>query len=448
MTSIVKTARELAVEVLESIFEDDAYSNLKLDQVLKQNKLDIQDRNLVTNLVYGVLQHKLSLDFQLQPYLKKPKKLAPWLPILLESAVYQMQYLDRIPTRAVIFESVQIAKKRGQARLGNLVNAVLRNIQRNGWRDVAQISDPKDRLSIQYSVPLPLVTVFIAQLGLDKTATVLSSLNQPPKVSLRVNTSLTTVDAVLAWLKEAGYEAKKSVLSPVGVVVEGGHIAETELFADGRIVLQDESAQLAALALQVEPDNQVLDACAAPGGKTTQIATTLKAGIGQVIALDQYPNKIKLINQNAKRQKLAGQIISKVLDARKIETTFPVGTFDRILVDAPCSGIGLLRRKPEIRYRKDTQDFEQLQKLQLQILDATAETLKIGGHLVYSTCTIIQQENEQVIAQFLKTHPNFTLEITATENKIKADRSTAYLTIYPDDYDSDGFFIASLQRNS
>lgn len=285
-------------------------------------------------------------------------------------------------------------------------------------------------------------------MGLPKTEAILASLNQPPKVSLRVNTSLTTVPAVLTWLEAAGYDAKASEISPVGVVVAGGHIAETELFQNGQVVLQDESAQLAALALQVQADDQVLDACAAPGGKTTQIATTLKSGQGQVIALDQYPNKIKLINENAKRQKLTAQINARVLDARTVATEFPAGIFDRILVDAPCSGLGLLRRKPEIRYRKDAQDFEQLHHLQLAILTATAETLKVGGRLVYSTCTIIQQENEQVITQFLKTHPNFTLETTMTDNQIKADRQEAYLTIYPDDYDSDGFFIASLHRNS
>lgn len=159
MKSIVKTARELAIDVLEAIFEEEAYSNLKIDQVLKQHKLAPQDRKLLTNLVYGVLQHKLSLDFQLRPYLKKPKKLAPWLLLLLDTAVYQMQYLDRIPVRAVIFESVKIAKKRGQVRLGNLVNAVLRNIQRNDWQDVMQITDIKERLSVQYSVPRPLINV-------------------------------------------------------------------------------------------------------------------------------------------------------------------------------------------------------------------------------------------------------------------------------------------------
>ncbi|MFD1672809.1 16S rRNA (cytosine(967)-C(5))-methyltransferase RsmB [Agrilactobacillus yilanensis] len=448
MTQIAKTARALAIEVLEAVFESGAYSNLKLDQVLKQHELSPQDRNLLTTIVYGVLQHKLTLDFQLQPYLKNPKKLEPWVLILLTSAVYQMHYLDRIPERAAIFESVKIAKTRGHAGIGKLVNAVLRHYQRAGWREPEIIKDPLQRYSVQYSVPLPIVKLLAQQLSATRTEQILQAINQPPKTSLRVNTAVTNQTAVIEQLAEAGITAELSTLSPVGLVAAGGHLAATELFQSGAILLQDESAQLAVPALNVQPNDQVLDACAAPGGKTTQIATALTGANGHVTALDQYPNKIKLINENAKRQQLADKITAQRLDARQVAEKFGPEHFDKILVDAPCSGIGLMRRKPEIRYRKETQDFKNLQKLQLEILAAAAKVLKIGGHLVYSTCTIVSEENEQVITQFLATHPNFELEKTDTAQNVKADRATAYLTIYPDDFNSDGFFIASLKRNN
>lgn len=435
----------IALDILEDVLLKGAYSNIRLDQILRQHALNPQDRGFVTNIVYGVLQHKIGLEYQLAPYIGKNKKMEDWVALLLVMSVYQMQYMDRVPTRAVIFESVQIAKKRGHAGIGKLVNAVLRNIQRKGFLNPEEIGDTDQRFSVLYSMPLAIVSLLIQQLGVAKAQSIFESINQPPKTSLRVNTALTTVGDVREALN-VDYHVSASAISPVGLVADGGHLAGDPLFQNGEIVLQDESAQLVAPALKVQPNDYVLDACAAPGGKTTHIATYLGPK-GHVEALDTYPKKIDLLLQNAKRQHLEDAITGQVLDARQVQNQFKPYAFDKILVDAPCSGIGLMRRKPEVRYRKEMLDFKRLQHLQLQILDAVAPTLMIGGRLVYSTCTIVAEENQEVVAAFLESHPNFSLEPTYVDKQGLAPEKD-YLTIYPDDYLSDGFFIASIRRNS
>lgn len=443
---IAKSPRELALSVLLAVLDEGAYSNLKLDQTLRQHDLSIQDTNFVTNLVYGVLQHKLTLEYQVQPFLRTTKPTPSWVLVVLNIAVYQMFYLDRVPVRAAIFEAVKIGKIRGNGGIGNLINAILRNVQRQGFRDPKLIENTNERLSIQYSVPAQITAMLTAQLGLAKTEAILTAVNQPPLNSVRVNTTVTTVAKAQVALRAADFDVTASSISDVGLIAPSGHLANTALFQNGAIVMQDESAQLVAPALQVQPSDYVLDACAAPGGKTTQIATYLDPNQGgKVLALDLYDQKIKLINQNAKRQHVADLVVAQQMDARQVSDHYPAETFDKVLVDAPCSGIGLIRRKPEIRYRKEIADFKNLQKLQLQILESAAWVLKQNGRLVYSTCTIVQEENDAVVAAFLKRHPNFSLEQTYTKANLTTANKT--LTIYPDDYNSDGFFIASLKRN-
>ncbi|HAT53939.1 MAG TPA: 16S rRNA (cytosine(967)-C(5))-methyltransferase RsmB, partial [Lactobacillus sp.] len=212
--------------------------------------------------------------------------------------------------------------------------------------------------------------------------------------------------------------------------------------------IQDESAMLPVEALAPQPADHVLDACAAPGGKTTQIAAHLDANQGGLVtALDLHAHKVSLIETNAKRLHVADRVHAQQLDARKAAEQFGPETFDRILVDAPCSGLGLLRRKPEIRYAKTLADSQQLQKIQLSILDAVAPTLKKNGILVYSTCTILKQENDDVATAFIKQHPDFDLVRVATTRDLKPKRSTAWLTIYPDDYGSDGFFVCAFKKH-
>lgn len=446
MSTVDNTPRWLAVAALAKI-KNGAYSNLQLNQLINEHRMDRRDINLLTNMVYGVIQHRLTLEFWLKPFVRHPHQLDPWVRELLLSALYQWQYLNKIPQRAVFNETIEIAKVKGHPGIRRFVTGVLHQMDRSGLPAFDTIEDPDERLSVTYSMPVWLIQELRQQLGATKMEAIIASLNQPAKQSLRVNTALSTVSDVTTALTNDGLTVEPSKISPLGLVVTDGQAINTEAMRYGMFTVQDESAQLVVPALNVQPGDQVLDACAAPGGKTTQVAAQLDADAGgEVVALDIHANKVRLIGQNAARMHVADRVAATELDARKVQTQFDDESFDRILVDAPCSGLGLMRRKPEIRYEKQLQDSLNLQKIQLAILAAVAPTLKKGGIMTYSTCTILQQENQDVIAKFLADHPEFELQTTPTEQDLKADRTDKTLSIYPDDYLSDGFFIACLRK--
>ncbi|KJW13481.1 16S rRNA (cytosine(967)-C(5))-methyltransferase RsmB [Levilactobacillus spicheri] len=443
-----ETARSLAVDALTRV-AGGAYSNLQLEKIIDRSSLNDADRRLLTNLVYGTIQHQLTLEYYLDAFVKPNQKLQPWVKMTLLVALYQMLYLDRVPNWAIFDEAIQLAKERGHEGIRRFVTGVLHAVDREGVPDVSQIADPTERLSVTYSMPQWLVTTLQQQLGEAKTESILKTINQPAAQSVRVNTAVTTVDAAIQALEAVGYTVDVSTVSGDGLRVDGHPANHSELFENGQLTIQDESAMLPVEALQVQPGDQVLDACAAPGGKTTQIAAALdpQAG-GQVTALDLHAKKVKLIAQNAARLQVADRVNAMALDARKVDDEFADDTFDKILVDAPCSGIGLVRRKPEIRYDKTPEDSQHLQKIQLAILDAVSKKLKPQGLLVYSTCTILDTENADVVASFLQTHPNFEAVRVTTTRNVKADRTTDTLSIYPDDFDTDGFFVSALRRKA
>ena len=439
--------RNLAVTVLSKVSGQGSYSNLTLDATIRENQLSDRDRNLLTTIVYGVIQRQLTLDFYLAPFVGQ-KKLQAWVTVLLRTAVYQMVYLDKVPNRAIFFDTTEIAKKRGHVGLAKLVTGVLRSIERQGLPSFESISDPLERLSIESSTPTWLVSELENQLGLEKTRAILDVINQPAHASLRVNTTRTDAPQLLAQLAPEIEDIAPSALTPVGLVAPGGHLAGTPEFAAGEYTMQDESSMLVAPSLQLQPNDRVLDACAAPGGKTTHIAQYLdpKQG-GQVTALDLHSHKVNLIMQNATRLGLADRVTAQAMDARQVAETFDAESFDKILVDAPCSGLGLIRRKPEIKYEKQLADSLNLQKIQLAILDSVAPTLKVGGLLTYSTCTMLTQENQDVVAAFLAEHPDFKQIEVETQQPLTTHNAPA-LQIYPDDYGTDGFFIATLKKTT
>lgn len=440
------TARYLAVEALEQVFVSGAYSNLQLNRLIEQHKLSNQDSRLLTNIVYGVIQHRLTLEYWLEPFIAN-KKITPWVKTLLLSALYQRQYLDKIPDWAILNESIEIAKIRGHAGIRKFVTAILHQILRNKLKDFSELADPKQRLSIEYSVPLWLVEVLMKQYGETKAIAVIESLNHPANQSVRVNPRLSNVTEMQTELAKGGLTVHQSEVTPNALVIEKGMIANLPQFKEGKITLQDESAMLAVESMALRPTDYVLDACAAPGGKTVQIAAYLDPNEGHVTALDIHAHKMKLIQQNAKRMHVDQQVEPQLLDARKVDVKFADESFDAILVDAPCSGLGLMRRKPEIRYEKQLADSLSLQKIQLSILDSVAKKVKKGGIITYSTCTILRQENDDVVDQFLANHPDFSLLPTKTINNLKHERTTKTLTILPSDYNSDGFFVSNLKRN-
>lgn len=445
---ILQSSRYLAVEILEKIEQEDAYSNLLLREVINNQELSKEEANLLTELVYGVLQRRMLLDYQLEPFLKKQKKLAHWVRQLLRLSLYQMEFLDRIPDHAIINEAANIARVKGHRGIVGLVNGVLRNIQRKGVRETTHLQPLNKRLSIQYSLPQWLIDEFIKQHGEKEAEAFAKSFSERPKLSLRVNLRKISREAAIDELKEEGFDVTESTISPYGIIVEKGVPIESRLFKEGYLAVQDESSMLVAPALNVKPSHYVLDACAAPGGKTMHIATSFldKEEGGKIVALDIHEHKINLIKDNAKRLKVKEVVEAKHLDARQVLNEFKPETFDRILIDAPCSGLGLMRRRPEIRYNKTKQDILSLQKLQLEILNEASKTLKLGGELIYSTCTITQEENQEVVRQFLEKNKEFSrakVELPESELQVSKDGS---LTIYPHQYGTDGFFICRLKK--
>ncbi|PCS08401.1 16S rRNA methyltransferase [Lactococcus piscium] len=429
----------MALSVINDVLNNNAYANIALNEKIKSENLTELDKNLVTNLVYGTISKKLTLDWYTKPYVKKTKK---WVKNLLAMTVYQIIYMDRIPTSAAVDEAVKIAKKQGDQRLSGFVNGVLRNFTRADFRSFDEISDSTEKLSIQYSMPIDLTKKFVKSFGFEKTVKIFRSIEEPSRASLRVNTTLTDVTTEFNKLARE-FDVELSEISPTGIVAESGHFADLLDFNDGLITIQDESSQLVATVLDAQPTDRILDACAAPGGKTVHIAEYLSEA-GYIEALDLYDHKLRLIRQNAERLHQIEKIRLTKLDARQSFEKFGPDSFDKILVDAPCSGLGLIRRKPDIRYRKETTDFADLQKVQLDILENTCKTLVNSGIMVYSTCTIFDEENYQVIEKFLAKHPEFE-QVPLTHEKSDLVKNGC-LFITPDAYHTDGFFIAKLRK--
>ncbi|USS85293.1 16S rRNA (cytosine(967)-C(5))-methyltransferase RsmB [Fructilactobacillus myrtifloralis] len=445
MTTNKSNPRALAVETLERV-QNGAYSNLQINNVITTSTMSEKDVRLFTNIVYGVIQHKLTLNYYVDQLVQHTDKLQPWVLALLDSALYQMIYLDKVPNRAIFDESIKIAKQRGHDGIRRLVTGVLHTVGRRGLPDLNQIQDPEQRLVIETSTPQWLVEALQAQLGNDRTNHLLATINQPAHQSIRVNRHKTTPNELQEKLEAAGFTVRPSTVAADALVVSHGVAAQSELFQAGLYTIQDESAMLPVQALPLTGSELVLDACAAPGGKTTQLAEQLTSG--RVIALDLHAKKLRKIHENAERLGVADRIETQALDARRVDEVFADQTFDHILVDAPCSGLGLVRRKPEIRYEKSMADVRHLATIQQAILTAVAPKVKVGGTLMYSTCTILNQENRENVSAFLATHPNFEPVVVPTAHQLKPDRATPDLAIYPDDYASDGFFIAGFRKGS
>ncbi|MEJ9211061.1 16S rRNA (cytosine(967)-C(5))-methyltransferase RsmB [Bacillus smithii] len=438
-----KNVREAALELLEAVEQNQSYSNLLLNSAIQKYDLTGPDAGLLTELTYGTIQRKFTLDYFLAPFLKH--KLKSWVRNLLRLSLYQMVYLDKVPDRAVIFEAVEIAKKRGHKGIAGMVNGVLRSIQRKGLPSLDAITDPVKRISIETSHPEWLVKRWIHQFGLEKTKAMCETNLSVPVQTVRVNETKADRAEVLFSLRQEGFAAEESPILTEAIRILKGNAAHSSAFQKGLMTIQDESSMLVAYAMKLEPGMVVLDACAAPGGKTTHMAEKMQ-GTGKVYALDLHPHKIKLIEENAVRLGLEN-IFSLPLDSRLGGEKFPPQSFDRILVDAPCSGLGVLRRKPDIKYVKKQEDLQSLQKIQLEILEAQAPLLKSGGLLIYSTCTVDQEENEGTANRFLDRHPEFEPEpLDHLPEAVQPFVTGHFLQIFPQDFGGDGFFISCFRK--
>ena len=433
----MQTARGLALSTLGEIFQDGAFSNIALKKSLGKATLSEVDKSLVTEIVYGTVSRKLTLEWYLSHYVADRDQVDPWIYHLLLMSLYQFVYLEKVPPHAVVHEAVELAKQRKKGS-EKYVNALLRKILREGLPSIDQIKRVNKRLSIRYSLPVWLVKKLLDEYGEKRAIAIFESLYVRNKASVRV------VDLDQKEEIKEQLQASDSLLVSTALVKENGYFAGSDYFKQGKLTIQDETSQLVGPALEVQPSDQVLDACAAPGGKTTHLASYLVDG--KITALDLYDHKLQLIQENAERLGVADKIQTKKLDASKVFETFGADAFDKILVDAPCSGIGLIRRKPDIKYNKDNADFASLQAIQLEILDGVCQSVRKDGIIVYSTCTIIGEENFDVVDQFLETHPNF--ELVPLDHERKDILKDGCILITPELYGSDGFFISRFRRIS
>lgn len=433
--------RDAALFVLMDVDKNQAYSNLLLTKHMNQHKIAGIDKGLMTELTYGTLQHKMTLDFFLAPFIKG--KLENWVQWVLRMAVYQIHYLDRIPNHAVVNEAVQLAKYHGHKGVSGLVNGVLRAFLREGAPSFDSIKDPLERLSIETSHPQWMLENWIQAFGFEKTEQIARQNNVAPPQTIRVNTMKISIDDAIQALESEGFTVRKGIL-PESLHVAGKTAATSALFASGQFTIQDESSMMPAHALQLEKGMTVLDMCAAPGGKTTHIAQLLD-NTGHITALDLHENKLKYIHENAERLGFT-HISTVAADARQAQEVLEQKQFDRILVDAPCSGYGVIRRKPDMKYAKKPQDAERLATIQLAILNEAYSLLSPGGILVYSTCTIEPTENDEVIDAFLQTHQDMQ-ELSLPDVFTALPHGTAkvghQVLPYPD---GDGFYVVALQK--
>jgi 16S rRNA (cytosine967-C5)-methyltransferase len=390
------------------------------------------------------------LDWIISRFVKKGiTSLDVWVRHLLRLSIYQLVYLDRIPSHAAVFEAVQIAKKRGHKGISGFINGVLRSCLRQKETLLPKGSQSLNEKEIVYSHPSWFIQRMEEIYGVDETERMLMTNNTAPKISIRVNELRTTRSHWIGeWVIQTGGDAVPSSLCNEGVVIlTGGNPALTSLYKEGMCTLQDESSMLVACVLNPQPGMSVLDCCAAPGGKTTHMAELMQ-NQGSVLACDVHPHKIKLIDENAKR--LGTSIIeTRVIDARELQAHTD-RQFDCILLDAPCSGFGVIRRKPDIKWRKTNKEVDALVEIQKELLNSIGPLLKPGGTLVYSTCTTEVKENQEQIDSFLTNHPEFTRcsihEFLPPIIKERAMIGEGWIQILPHYFDTDGFFIARLQK--
>lgn len=444
-------ARETALKALYETDIKGAYSNLALKKLLADRQFDSRDRAFITELVYGTVTRKLTLDWVISRFSKiQLKKLSHWVLQILRLGAYQILFLDRIPPSAACNTSVDLAKKYARQSAG-FVNAVLRSIVRNkdeiSFEDIGA-STVAGKLSIKYSFPEYLAEEWITAFGEDFTEELLESLLERPNFSVRINTLKTSRDALIEDLNKNGVEAMPGRFLDEALYLENvSDISSMDVFVDGKIIVQDESSMLVTKVLDPKPGEKILDVCAAPGGKTTHMGQVME-NRGHIDAWDIHDHKIALINENAKR--LGIEIVEA--SQRDAIQLWDEGRdmYDRVLVDAPCSGTGIIRRKPDIKWKRKKDDFGSLVEIQKKILYNSSRYVKPGGVLVYSTCSLDVRENEHIVAAFLSENSDFKTEsledYLPQALKMKEGINEGILRLYPHVDGTDGFFIARMKR--
>lgn len=438
-------ARELALKVLLDIEENNNYSNIAINKHFKNVNLNNQDRGLATEIIYGVIENKYYLDYIIDKLSKiKCKKMNIYVKILLRMGIYQILLLNSISDYAAVNETVSLVKKYDK-RSSGFVNAILRNVIRQ--KDTIGEVDLKDDkimyLATRYSYKPWMIKNWINNFSEEFTEDLLEANSEKPSVYLRTNTLKISRDSLIEKLKSEGINCSIVPTVDEAIRVENlKNIENNQLFKDGLFTIQDISSMIVGRVMNPKENSLVLDVCSAPGGKTTHLATLMN-NTGKVVSRDIFDHKLKLIQSTVDRLGLTNVEVqsfdASVLDEESIDK------FDYVLADVPCSGLGIIRRKPEIKY-KEKAELKDLPKIQKDILKNASKYVKVGGTLIYSTCTIQDNENIEVIKDFLDNNNNFKL-VPINEVKVDLDnQDNGYLKIYPNIHDIDGFFIAKLER--
>lgn len=442
--------RELATRILVKVDSRKAYADILLDAALKNESLSGKDRSLLTEVVYGTLRWRGRIDAYLRPLLRRPLREAdPYLRNLLRLAIYQLLFLDRIPAYAALNEAVELAKDHAGERAAGFINGVLRRFLREQKQFAKPNADksPTTALAEYWSHPDWLVQDWIRYLGVDEIEELLRANNGEPPLVVRTNLLKGTRDEVLQLFQNEGIEAAPTSWSPQGITLHSRlPVDQLPGFSQGLFQVQGESSQLVTYLLAPKAGECILDTCAAPGGKTTHIAEVMH-DTGRVVATDISQKGLEKIRENADRLALSS-ILPCHADASRALPEPLRRPYDRILIDAPCSGLGTLRSHPEIKWQRMKSDIQRLARLQKKIISHVASHLKLGGVLVYSTCTLTEAENERVVEDFLARHKGFVLEDAAGYLPEQAQSLIrgSYFMALPHRHNSDGFFAARMRK--
>ena len=439
--------REVALRILVDINEKNAYSNIQLNKM--DIEMDSRDENLVREMVYGIIENRLYIDHIISKASKiKLKKIHPYILEILRIGIYQILFMDKIPDSAAVNESVKLAKKYGHKGTIGYVNGILRAITRDRAKFTnIDTSDEIEYISIKYSHPKWMVERWVKEHGVEFTKELCKANNETPSLNIRVNTLKIDKEALVSNLMNQGIQLREGLYAQDCIIFdEANNITKLQEFKDGLFTIQDESSMLVAQIMDPSKGATVLDVCSAPGGKSTHMAQYMD-NKGMIISRDIFDHKIRLIEDNANR--LGIDIIKVENHDALIRDEDLVGKIDCLLLDAPCTGLGLIRRKPEIKWNRLEEDIILLSKLQYDIIDNIKDYVKPGGTLVYSTCTIEKDENINLINRFIQENPNFKLVNIEDRLKYKKNLNTlkeGYVQLFPHLHNTDGFFIAKMVK--
>ncbi|AVQ22983.1 16S rRNA (cytosine(967)-C(5))-methyltransferase RsmB [Fusobacterium nucleatum subsp. nucleatum ATCC 23726] len=428
--------KKVAINLISQV-DRGAYSNIALNETFKTLNVNSKEKAFITEIFYGVIRNKKFLDYIIEKNTKEIKK--EWIRNLLRISIYQITFMDS-DDKGVVWEGTELAKKKYGIPISKFINGTLRNYLRNKDLELKRLDDEKN-YEVLYSIPKWFYNTLEKQYGNENLKQAITSLKKIPYLSVRVNKLKYSEEEFEEFLKEKDIQIIKKV--DTVYYVNSGLIINSEEFKTGKIIAQDASSYLAAKNLDAMPNELVLDICAAPGGKTAVLAENMK-NMGEIIAIDIHQHKIKLIDTNMKKLRI-DIVKAIVMDARNVNKQGR--KFDKILVDVPCSGYGVIRKKPEILYSKNRENVEELAKLQLEILNSAADILKDGGELIYSTCTITDEENTNNIKKFLEERKEFKVEkLYIPENVLGDFDSLGGFCINYKEEIMDNFYIIKLKK--